>query len=183
VAERCVALTGELQDALARLPDDADDPDVVDAVWHGEALGTLLWALQLAELPPYDRPFRRHELLGADPAAGRLRPADEIELEAETARLWHWRARTSALTAGGSMELPDRFSTVDQLVAATAMRGHDRGLLPPPLRGDFPAFGKIYRHLTPEELALMHSVAAERHHALSWLCSRGEDWDQVSLDT
>ena len=33
------------------------DPAVIDAVWRGEALGTLLWALQLAELPGYDQPF------------------------------------------------------------------------------------------------------------------------------
>ena len=50
VVERCRALRGELQAALARLPAAGSDPAVVDAVWRGEALGTLLWAVQLAEL-------------------------------------------------------------------------------------------------------------------------------------
>ena len=65
VVERCRALHDELRDALARLPD-GDDPAVVDAVWHGEALGTLLWALQLAELPPYDTPFDPDEVARRD---------------------------------------------------------------------------------------------------------------------
>jgi hypothetical protein len=183
VVERCEALRLELRAALDRLPADATYPAVVDAVWHGEALGTLLWALQLAELPPYDRPFAPDELAALETADGELRPAEELELERETARLWHWRARTSELAAAGGLALPDRISTIDQLVAATAMRGYDRGLLPAPLRGDFRAFGKIYRHLAADELAQLHSIAVERHHALAWLCGEGESWDEVPLDT
>jgi len=48
VVKRARTLQEELAAALAQLP--SDDPAVVDAVWRGEALGTLLWALQLAEL-------------------------------------------------------------------------------------------------------------------------------------
>ena len=33
------------------------------------------------------------------------------------------------------------------------MRGHDEGLLPVPVRGDFRAYGKVYRHLSPEQQA------------------------------
>ncbi|HET7648339.1 MAG TPA: hypothetical protein VFK17_07195, partial [Gaiellaceae bacterium] len=50
VVDRCRALQAEVREALDRLP--SDDPAVVDAVWRGEALGTLLWALELVELPP-----------------------------------------------------------------------------------------------------------------------------------
>jgi hypothetical protein len=183
VVDRCKALQADVGAALGRLPDGAAAPAVVDAVWHGEALGTLLWALQLAELPPYDRPFDTAEVVGATLEGAALRPATELGLERETARLWHWRARTSELTETGALELPGRFATVDQLVAATAMRGYDRGVLPTPLRGDFRAYGKIYRHLSPEELAEAHSIAVERHHALSWLCAPGTRWDDVALDT
>jgi hypothetical protein len=181
VVERCQALRTELAAALERLP--SHDPAVVDAVWRGEALGTLLWSLHLLELPPYDRPFDTDEVVQANAAAGELRDADELELERDSARLWHWRARTTELQQSGALQLPARYSSFDQLIAATAMRGHDEGLLPVPIRGDFPAYGKVYRHLTPEQLAEAHSIAAERHHALNWLAGEGTSWNDVPLDT
>jgi hypothetical protein len=179
VVEQCEELRAHLTDALGRLPEGADDPEVVDAVWAGEALGTLLWALQLAELPPYDTPFTA-DALGADLATAALRPADDVEAERETARLWHWRARTAELDP---RDLPQPYASVDQLVASAAMRGYERGVLPQPLRGDFRAFGKIYRHLSPEEHAEAHALAAERNHALNWLCGEGSTWEDVPLDT
>jgi hypothetical protein len=183
VIERCRALQGDLRAALALLPGSGADPAVVDTVWRGEALGALLWALQLAELPPYDRPFDSGELVAPDPGAGRLRDPDEIELERDSARLWHWRARTRDLQQDGLVELPSRFATFDQLIAATAMRGYEEGLLPAPMRGDFRAFGKVYRHLTPEQHGEAHAIAVERHHALNWLLGEGRSWDDVPLDT
>jgi hypothetical protein len=183
VVERCRALGVELQAALARLPGPGSDPAVVDAVWRGEALGTLLWALQLAELPAYDAPFDAGEVARAALEEARLRDAEDIELECESARLWHWRARTTELQAAGALELPERYATFDQLIAATAMRGYEQGVLPPPMRGDFSAYGKVYRHLAPEQHAEAYSIAVERHHALNWLCGRGSGWDDVPLDT
>jgi hypothetical protein len=171
----------DLRAALERLP--SEDPTVVDAVWRGEALGTLLWALQLAELPPYDQPFDSEEVAGIDPGGGQLRDADELVLERETALLWHWRARTTDLQAAGAIELPSRYASVDQLIAATAMRGHEQGLLPEPMRGDFRAFRKVYRHLAPEQVAEARSIAVERQHALNWLAGEGTTWDDVPLDT
>ncbi len=181
VVERARTLRRELRLALAKLP--STEPAVVDAVWRGEALGTLLWALQLAELPPYDRAFDRQEVVAVDPGDGELRDAEEVALERESARLWHWRARTTDVQAAGDVELPSRFASFDQLIAATAMRGHEQGLLPTPMRGDFCAYGRSYRQLTPEQHAEAHSIAAERHHALGWLVGDGATWDDVSLDT
>jgi hypothetical protein len=181
VVERCRTLSEELREALGRLP--SDDPAVVDAVWRGEGLGTLLWALQLAELPAYDTPFDPDALLEATLEEARLRDAEEIELERESARLWLWRARTTELQAAGDVELPERFASFDQLIAATAMRGFEQGLLPAPIRGDFRAYGKVYRHLAPEQQAEAHSIALERQHALNWLAGLGDSWDGVPLDT
>jgi hypothetical protein len=181
VVERCRALGEEVRSALDRVP--SDDAQVVDAVWRGEALGTLLWALQLAELPPYDRPFDPHEVAATPLDRAELRDEEEIALEQESARLWHWRARTTELQARGGVELPDRYASFDQLVAATAMRGYEQGLLPPPMRGDFRAYGKVYRHLTSGQHAEAHSIALERHHALTWLVGEGASWDEVPLDT
>ena len=181
VVERTRALGDELRAALAKLP--SDDAAVVDAIWRGEALGTLLWALQLLELPAYDQPFDAAEVAAVQLDEADLRDAEEIELERDSARLWHWRARTTSLQAAGALELPERYATFDQLIAATAMRGYEQGVLPAPMRGDFRAYGKVYRHLSPEQHAEAHSIAVERHHALNWLCGAGETWDDVPLDT
>jgi hypothetical protein len=181
IVERSRALGDELRAALAKLP--SDDPAVVDAIWRGEALGTLLWALQLVELPAYDQPFDAEEVAAVQLDEADLREAEELELERDSARLWHWRARTTSLQAAGALELPERYATFDQLIAATAMRGYEQGVLPAPMRGDFRAYGKVYRHLSPEQHAEAHSIAVERHHALNWLCGAGETWDDVPLDT
>jgi hypothetical protein len=181
VVERSRALGEELRAALAKLP--SDDPAVVDAVWRGEALGTLLWALQLLELPAYDEPFDAGRVAAVELDGVDLREGEEIELERDSARLWHWRARTTGLQAAGALELPERYATFDQLIAATAMRGYEQGVLPAPMRGDFRAYGKVYRHLAPDQHAEAHSIAVERHHALNWLCGEGETWDDVPLDT
>ncbi len=183
VVERCRALAEELRAALARVDDEPDETDVVDAVWRGEALGTLLWALDLAELPGYDEPFDHDALLDVDLEAGELRDLEDIVREREAARLWHWRARTTFLAADPTVELPERWASFEQLIAATAMRGYERDLLPAPVRGDFRAFGRDYRHLSPEQHSEALSIASERHHALAWLTGAGSTWEDVPLDT
>jgi hypothetical protein len=181
VLDRVRSLQEELRAALERLP--SEEPAVVDAVWRGEALGTLLWALQLEELPPYDQPFDPEDVAATPLDESRLREPGDIALEQESARLWHWRARTTDLQATGAVELPDRYATFDQLIAATAMRGYEQGVLPPPIRGDFRAYDRVYRHLSAEQHDEAHSIALERHHALNWLSGLGESWDDVPLDT
>jgi hypothetical protein len=183
VVQRVRALQADLRAALEQLPSAGSDPAVIDAVWHGEAAGTLLWALQLAELPAYDTAFEPDEVAATELDGAALRDSRAIELECESARLWHWRARTSEVQATGGLELPERYANFDQLIAATAMRGYEQGVLPPPMRGDFGAYGKVYRHLLPGQQAEAHSIAVERHHALNWLCGLGSDWGVVPLDT
>jgi hypothetical protein len=183
VVDRCTSLAALVREARAQLPAAAGDAAVVDAAWQGAALATLLGALARAELPPYDRCFEQSRLLATPLDGAALRAADEIERAWEAARLWHWRARTSALRAADEVDLPARWQSFDQLIAATAMRGHERGLLPAPLRGDFPAFGTVYRELAGEQLAEAESIAWERHRALEWLRGQGPSWDEVPLDT
>jgi hypothetical protein len=177
VLQRCEELRAAVRDALAGTPARVED------VWHGEALGTLLWALNLAELPPYDEPFVPEEVAVADLQGAELRDAEEIDLERETARLWHWRARTADLQTDESASLPQQYSSYDQLVASVAMRGYEQGFLPEPVRGDFRAYGADYRRLDPDRLDEAHAIAAERHHALGWLTSPGTSWADVPLDT
>jgi hypothetical protein len=182
VVERSLALSEGLREALARLEWD-DDESLVETVWGGEGLGILLWALELVQLPPYDRPFRAEQLVATALDEAVLRPGDEIERARETARLWYWRARTAILQADGDVELPPEWQSFDQLVGATAMRGFERGLLPRPLRGDFPAFGAVYRELSEEQQEEAHQIAWQRHRALNWLCGLGKRWDAVPTDT
>lgn len=156
---------------------------MLDGVWQAEGLGTLLWALGRLELPPYDLAFDHDRLLATALGGATLRSTAEIEHARQTARLWLWRARTSSLQEGGGVTLPERWQSFDQLIAATAMRAHEQGLLPRPLRGDFPAFGTVYRELSPEERAEAESIAWERQRALNWLCGLGSSWDEVPADT
>jgi hypothetical protein len=183
VVDRCRELAGALQEALARLPAGEDDLAVVEAIWRGERLGTLLWALRLAELPPYDRPFEHVRLLDVPLEKPRLRDEGELESARETARLWHWRARMVLLEDDPSFELPAPWRSCRDLVASVASRGHGLGLLPAPVGDDFPALGFQYRWSTPRELAELRSIAYERHHALCWLCDSARVWGDIALDT
>lgn len=182
VVARCLTLQEDVRRALGRLAGGERSSAVVDGIWQAEALGALLWALALAELPEYDRPFEAAEVAGARVEGAQLRSRDELEHAHETARLWHWRARTAALLREDALPVPATYANADQLVAATAMRAHEHGALPLPLRGDFRAFGTSYRLLEEDELREAHSLALERHRAFGWLIGGG-DWDEVSLDT
>ena len=181
--ERVHTLSEPLRAALSSLPEGQEDPAVIEAVWQGEGLGVLLWSLGLVELEPYDRPFDAEWLLATPTAPGNLRAKPEIEHALETARLWHWRTRTEALRAADALELPGSWDSLEQLVAVAAMRGYERGLLPSPLRGDFPAFGTGYRDLSHEQRAEVISIAYERHRALEWLCGGGRSWTETPTDT
>ena len=183
VVERCSALTTLVREALVRLPERERDAAVLDAAWQAEGLGTLQWALGRVELPPYDLAFDHDRLLATALDGATLRPPAEIQHARQTARLWLWRARTSSLQQGERITLPERWQSFDQLIAATAMRAHEHGLLPRPLRGDFPAFGTVYRELSPELRREAESIAWERNRALNWLCGLGSSWDDVPTDT
>ena len=74
VVERSVALSEQLRAALAELSWDGDDEHLAEAVWAGEGLGMLLWALELAQLPPYDRPFDAEKLVATELDEAILRP-------------------------------------------------------------------------------------------------------------
>ena len=181
--ERIQALSQPLRIAVALPPEDAENPAVVEAALAGRGPRVLLWALGLVELAPFDHPFDPEWLLATPTAHGTMRAKAEIEHAREAARLWHWRARTDALRGGEAVELPAGWDSFEQLIAVAAMRGHERGLLPSPLRGDFPAFGTGYRELSPAQRAEVLSIAYERHRALNWLCGVGRSWAETPTAT
>jgi hypothetical protein len=183
VTVRASELAAALRRGLELLDAGAGAPSAVDDVWQGEGLGTLLWALELAPLPAYDRTFGVERLLATATEQGHLRERTELEHAREAARLWHWRARTAFLSADGALDLPDAWASFEQLIAVVALRGHEQGLLPAPLRGDFPAFGTSYRSLAPAQLLELLSIAYERHRALNWLCDPASSWASTATDT
>ena len=180
VVERCRALAELVGPSLPRRNGASER---LEALWQGEGLGVLLWAFALAELPAYDRPFPHAALVRLDPGEARLRPAEEIADAREGARLWLWRARTADVVEDGTAPLPAPWESFDQLVAATAMRGHEQGVLPAPFRGDFPAFGTAYRSLDSDQRTEALAIAWERCRAFEWLLGAGPGWDEVVVDT
>jgi hypothetical protein len=171
----------EEQQLLAR----RSEQDVLDATWRAEGLAMLVWALGLQdELPAWDEPVDPLELARTlDLNGAELRDDEELADALEAARLWHWRARTTLLEQDPDVELPERWDSFDQLIAATAMKGYEDGYLPQPRRGDFPALGKAYRHLSHDEHALTLSIAGERHFALAWVNGLSDEWDATPTDT
>jgi hypothetical protein len=179
VLERIRDLSEPLDTALRMLPEGAGDPAVIDAVWQGEGLGMLLWSLGLVELEPFDRPYDPEWLLATPTAHGTMRAKAEIEHARDMARLWHWRIRTDEVRDSQESGPPQDWDSFEQLIAVAAMRGFERGLLPSPLRGDFPALGTGYREVTPAQQLEIASIVYERHRALNWLCGLGRTWTEV----
>ena len=151
------------------------DEQRIAAASRGESLGVLLWTLSIVgEVPPWDEPFDAVELAPLGDSLeellerSQLRPRDEIERARDLADLWQWRATA----AGRDLDV----------LGGTARAAFDAGDIPAPIDGDFPLFGKAYRNLDLDEAALAASIAAERRHALAWLCGQSADWDHASGD-
>jgi hypothetical protein len=164
----------------------------------GESLLCLLWALcRLQAIPPYDSqadPQALAQVLPQKPEdflAGevRLRDLTEVEKARSTAEHWHWRSRIRELREGGYFETEEgrRQLTIplEQVIQSSAEQAFKASEAPPPLGGDFPAFGKPYRSLTPEQWVRARAIAQERHRAFNWLCGRapGNHWGMTPIDT
>ena len=80
--------------------------------------------------------------------------------------------------------LPRNLS-LDDVVRLTARAAADAGDFAEPCDEDFPAFGKAYRDLSPEEFAYATSIARERHKALNWICGHAptNQWHLTPTDT
>lgn len=168
---------------------------LVDANWLGESIICLLWALgYIPEIPPYDqavsREVRKH--LAKVPTrileeTATLRPAALIEKQRDLAELWHWRSRTRPLQEGGRMPamLDSRGLTIERVLQLSSAKAAEEGMAPPPIDGDFPAFGKPYRSLTPDEFSIATSIAMERHRAFNWMCgyAPGNRWADTPTET
>jgi len=171
----------------------------IEAQWRIESLQVLMWALGLlAELPPYDT-MADHDILKSIPhenladfiASAKLLLQAEIERARDIAEFWHWRGFTRHLIERGEKLQSDEklkglgFNSYDDVVRFSARKGAEEGTIPPCIGDDFPARGKAYRDLTPEEWSEVRSIAVQRHFTLNWLCgyAPGNRWDETPTDT
>lgn len=161
----------------------------VNAGRRNEAMGVLLWAISaIEELPPYDAQFERLPSVVPmlAPTSGfrggaRLRSAEVIAGARGVAELWHWRVRTRQLQERDGQQTDG--VDLDAIARQAATLAHAEGSIPPPIDGDFPAYGKAFRALDDDEYSDLTSSAVERHYALNWLAGYASDWDSVPTAT
>jgi hypothetical protein len=170
-----------------------------NASWRMEAFQVLAWALGVVgETPPYDVEADRGILKSFPPdeparfiESALLRPTQLIDTARDIAELWHWRSRTRQLVEEGHPfpQSPEARSaglrSHDDVVRLAASSAAREGSIPSVVAGDFPAFGKAYRDLAPEEWATVRSITLERHFAFNWLCGHSPEhrWDDTPTDT
>jgi len=187
-------MTEEEREFLNAGPLEISRQAMVDVSWLIESIVCLLWALgYVAELPPYDEqtdpemanrlPKESAETLFTKAS---LRPAHQIRKQRDIAELWHWRSRTRRLQESGQMPpLPGKGYTIEEIISLASSKAAEAGDLPAPIEKDFPAFGRAYRDISPEEFATATSIAQERHRAFNWLCglAPGNRWTDTPTDT
>lgn len=192
-------LTAEEREYAASTPATMTPSQQINASWRMEAAQVLLWALGLLPaLPPWGEladPAGLQAIPAEDPGTfireAALRPAPEIDRAREMAEMWHWRSRTQQLVMAGEVLRPDArmkaagLLSYDDIVREAAARSHRQGLIPLPMRDDFPVRGKAYRELTEEEWTEVRSISFERHFALNWLTGRAprNRWDRTPTPT
>lgn len=168
--------------------------DQINAGWRTESAGVIAWSLRLLDnIPPYDREFRPLHIMDVIPQTGEstndfiraaaFRFEDEIEEARQLAELWLWRSRTQRHLVnpetGSGTTTPEQYA---QYVLESAANREQEGQFKA-IDGDYPAFGKAYRDLSPDEHQRANSIAQERLWGLNWLCDEEADWDQVDLST
>ena len=144
--------------------------------WRIEALGTMLWALQrLDHLPDYDTQFEPADILEPldllNPTIdfiwmASLHDDEVLSASRDQAELWNWRSRARELERMG-VRPPEGFS-FREIIHQTSERACQNRHIPYMIEGDFPAFGKAYADLNPDEYALMSAIAYERYSAINW---------------
>jgi len=195
---RRIGLWGEMEqrerDFMQSAPTAATQQSLLDITWLAESAVCLLWALgYVAELPPYDQEADPKEMKALPQQTlkllvenATLLPADGIMKQRNLAELWHWRSRTRQLQESGKTpdELPKGW-TIDQIIQTVATKAAENGSFPALIGNDFPALGKPYRELTPDEFSRLTSIAMERHRAFNWLCgyAPGNNWAETPTET
>jgi len=179
-------LSARERETLAEPLGDWSEGQIIDMSWRTEALGVLLFALDLTRsLPAFDTKIE----LGLDAVpileppddfvdAPRLRDHDHVDDLHQLAELWLWRMRSR----------PRKGKAILPMTVREAVQGID-----PLMEGDLVAFDKPVFRLNEDEAQTVESIAFERLYAARWLAGtmlldnespeNELDWDKVSTDT
>jgi hypothetical protein len=166
-----------------------------DAAELLEAAACLLWALgHVPSIPAYDVEATP-ALLDSLPDAplerlvqsAQLRPSEAIALARDAAQRWNWRSRMRYRQESGQFDgwRGAKGMTIEAVIKLSAEAAAADGLFARPIGDDYPAFGKAYRDLWPDEWAVCIAIAQQRHHALNWLSGLAPDhrWDATPTET
>jgi hypothetical protein len=170
-----------------------DGRERTNASWRAEAAGVLAWSLRLlGKIPAYDTEFDASDIWAEVPRIGEamedfirtamFRPAAEIRDARELAEFWMWRAQTARIQADSEHTSQTSHERYSEYVRSAAKKGMANAWFIA-INEDFPAFGKSYAELSPQEHRRAASIAQERLWGLNWLCGPGRNWDHVLLDT
>ena len=179
--------------AMAKPSGTWDGRERTNASWRVEAAGVVAWSLGLlGKIPAYDTEFSASSVWTAAPSIGVatdgfirtavFRPEAEIRDAREMAEFWMWRAQTTRSQADAEHTGRTSPEQYREYVRSAAEKGVANSWFIA-INEDFPAFGKSYAELSPEEYRRASSIALERLWGLNWLCGPGRNWDHVSLDT
>ena len=155
--------------AMAKLGGTWDGRERTNASWRAEAAGVVAWSLRLlGKIPAYDTEFIASNIWAVVPRIGEatgdfirtaiFRPEDEIRDARELAEFWMWRAQTARIQADAehtSQTSPERYT---EYVRSAAKKGMANAWFIA-INEDFPAFGKSYAELSPEEYGRAASIA------------------------
>lgn len=176
--------------AIKLSPNEEPTQAQIDASWGAESAGMLMWAVQLtSSIPPYDEEISPAPMVNLPNAPNVhkavLRSNADLGRARDDAELWHWRARTTQGLQSGQIPRTIGNITIDEVISTTAHLAYNAGDIPRPIDNDFPAFGKAFKDLAPDEFQEMMSISMERHKAFNWLCgySTGNRWDETPTDT
>jgi hypothetical protein len=171
-----------------------DERERVNGSWRAESAGVIAWSLKLLkQIPPYDSEFRPLDMMDVIPQTGEptanflnaasYRSDDEIDQAREIAEFWLWRSRTTRTQSERSKYTsPTPPEKCAEHIVSAAHTGEANGWFVA-IDNDFPAFGKAYADMSPQEYRRATSIAQERLWGLNWICGYDRNWDEVPLDT
>ena len=180
-------LTAELDPSEQRLlyteEGKLPEQDVINSVWRLEGLVVLAWALQLAEIPPYDEVVHTDELMQSLcflDVAGSREMIDEAKLQSQEQLeqynadifAFHWRMVDFRIRPQ-----PHDFAEVrigPQPFDLSWARLRD---------GDLEIGQQAIAEADSEHVQMAMSIAAERHTAANWLLGEDPIYSRVTPST
>jgi hypothetical protein len=158
--------------------------EVQITLWQSEALGTLLWAMSLIDMPPPGAPFEWTDVMRVFGTAEseqelvvllRPRSTEEVFKAEMVAETWLWRGRVRKQEKSDVAATPQHAARIRQI--ANLARAQE--LVSELIDSDFVIAGRPYSELSDHEAVISSMVAFERSIALLWVIGIERDWDRL----